>query len=76
MCELAQFLNEFWLKYTQGSDGDDEKKDREKSLMISSIMRIMTILLCKMPFEDLPSDSVRAILGLAFTQANQSIQLA
>jgi hypothetical protein len=37
---------------------ENEKNEREKSLIISSIMRIMSHILAKMPFKDIPKETV------------------
>jgi hypothetical protein len=77
ICELALFLDGFWDRYaaTLNRDGGDSE-ERERSLIISSIMRIMTQTLSKMPFSDLPAESVISVLKIAFKQANQGVVLA
>lgn len=52
LLELARFLDELWRQHT-GSVAGDEKVEREKTLLLSSIMRIMSHLLAKMPLIDL-----------------------
>ena len=65
MCELAVFLNGFWAKYSVAND-ENETEERERSLVLSSIMRIMCQVISKMPFEDLPTETVQSVLQIAF----------
>lgn len=57
-------------------DDGQEKTQRERSLVLSSIMRIMSHILAKMPFHDVDSASATTILTIARKQAPQSISLA
>ena len=54
-------------------DDDNEDNERELNLIISSIIRIMSHILSKMPFKDMPTDTVLAILDITFKQSVQSI---
>ena len=40
-----------------------------------SIMRIMSQMLCSMPFDDLPAEAVVSVLQIAFNQATKSREL-
>ena len=75
ICELAMFLNTFWQKYSS-VELHDQKQERERSLILSSIMRIMSHVLSKIPIKDLPKETVQQIVEIAFVQANQGVLLS
>lgn len=69
MCELAVFLDSFWSKHSVANDAN-ETEERERSLVLSSIMRIMCQIISKMPFEDVPTATAQSVLQIAFKQAS------
>lgn len=56
-------------------DDDGSKEERERTLIISSIIRIMCHIVSKMPFKDIVAKSAQQILELALQQATGSIRL-
>ena len=84
LSQLAIFLDDIWKKNAAESTGDlgedmtdgQEKTQRERSLVLSSIMRIMSHILAKMPFHDVDPASASSILALARRQAPQAVVLA
>lgn len=80
ICDLALFLNQFWVQYSTGmaatdgaspqpdsemEDDDGAKEERERTLILSSIIRIMCHIISKMPFRDIVAESAQQILELA-----------
>ena len=85
LSELTQFLNQYWTKYTSdfhGSDQDPEAENpsqKEQTLIISSIMRIMSHILARLPLHDIPKAQqvqVEQILEVAFKQAIEALTLS
>ena len=75
ICELAVFLDGFWEQFKGGADSNDSE-NRERQILLSSIMRIMCQIISKMPFSDIPSDTVHSVMNISFKQASESIKLA
>jgi hypothetical protein len=40
-------------------------EDKEQSLMLSSVMRIMTLIICRMPFDTMSAETVVSIITIA-----------
>ena len=74
--QLAGFLNaQIWAKYSQlKTESDDEEK--EKTLILSSVSRIMCHIISKMPLNDLPKDTLKEIIQIAFSQSNECLKIA
>lgn len=67
ICELAIFLNQLWDQYSVQLSDDQkplpsEKLERERAIIISSIIRIMSQILAKIPLADVPEETVQRII--------------
>ena len=64
--ELAVFLNDnLWVKHGQRGQGQDYI---EHCLRLTSVMRVMTHILAKIPIEDMPKDGLQRLLEISFSQ--------
>lgn len=55
------------------TDLDEEK---EKTLILSSVSRIMCHIISKMPLNNLPKETLKDIILIAFNQSNEMFKLA
>ena len=54
-------------------EDEQEKEEREQTLIISSIIRIMCHIVSKMPFKDIVPQSAKQILEIGMEQAIVSV---
>lgn len=82
VCKQAMFLHSVWTELTStllelSHQADDEQDTREQSITLQSIIRIMSQILAKMPFRDMPKESVHRVVTIAYQQiltASQYVQ--